>query len=111
MQVGKESLKGYIESIILITLLSQDLYGYDISKKIQLMSDGKFEIKEGTIYAVLTRLKASGLITTYWGEEESNGGRRKYNKLTEEGLEYLKSKKMEWEFFKNILEVFFKEVK
>lgn len=110
MEINKETLKGYLESIVLITILKEDLYGYDIVKKIQSFSNNTFEIKEGTVYVILTRLKNNGLITSYWGDDESNGGRRKYNRITKEGVEYLKNKKEEWLYFNNILEVFFKEV-
>lgn len=110
MEINKEMLKGYLESIILTLLKDEDLYGYDIAKKIRTISNEKFEIKEGTLYVVLKRLESNGLVTTYWGDYESGGGRRRYNKITEKGRVYLKEKKEEWVFFKNILDIFFEEV-
>ncbi|MDR3595177.1 PadR family transcriptional regulator [Clostridium sp.] len=110
MEINKEMIKGYIESIILSLLLVEDLYGYEISKRIRAISDNNFEIKEGTMYVVLKRLESSGLVTAYWDDSETGGGRRRFHKITEEGKKYLKSKKEEWLFFRNIVDTFFKEV-
>lgn len=110
MELNKETIKGYLESIILSILKNQDLYGYEIAKIIKTISKQSFEIKEGTLYVVLRRLESSGLVTAYWDDTESGGGRRRYHKITTKGLIYLKTKKEEWLFFKNILDIFFQEV-
>lgn len=110
MEIDKEMIKGYIESIILSILLKEDLYGYEISKRIRDISKNKFEIKEGTMYVVLKRLEKNELISPYWDDTESGGGRRRYYKITKEGIDYLKNKKEQWLFFKNIIDIFYKEV-
>lgn len=110
MEIGKEMLKGYIESIILTQLNEEDLYGYEISKRIRNISDNTFEIKEGTLYLVLKRLEKNKLITPYWGDTESGGGRRRYYEITDEGKKYLVKRKEEWNFFKEVINIFFGEV-
>lgn len=110
MEINKEMLKGYIESIILSLLIKEDLYGYEMSKRIRAISTNKFELKESTMYVVLKRLESNELVTTYWDDSESGGGRRRFHKITEKGKEYLKNKKEEWLFFKNIIDTFFMEV-
>lgn len=110
MEINKEMIKGYIESIILSILKDEDLYGYEIAKRIRLISEDTFEIKEGTMYVVLKRLENNRLVSSYWGDTESGGGRRRYHKITEDGKSYLKDKKEEWKFFKTVLDNFFKEV-
>jgi PadR family transcriptional regulator PadR len=110
LEIDKEMIKGYIESIILCLLKSEDLYGYEISKRIRSISKENFEIKEGTLYVVLKRLEKNNLIYPYWNDTESGGGRRRYYKITDEGIEYLNTKKDEWIFFKNIVDIFFREV-
>ena len=42
------------------------------------------DIADGTVYPILRKLKADGLLTTYL-QEESGGPPRKYYKLTELG--------------------------
>lgn len=109
MELSKETIKGHIESIILSTLKEEELYGYDILKRIKDISKSSFEIKEGTLYVVLKRLENNGLVSSYWGDEQSGGGRRRYFRITNDGIEYLKHKKEEWEFLNNILKIFFRE--
>lgn len=108
VEIDKEMIKGYIESIILSLLRNEDLYGYEISKRISDMSKNTFQIKEGTLYVVLKRLENSKLVTPYWDDTESGGGRRRYYKITEEGKGYFVEKTKEWEFLKNVLDVFYK---
>lgn len=110
MELNKEIIKGHIESIILSTIKDEDLYGYDIAKRIRELSNDVFELKEGTLYVVLKRLENNGLVSSYWGEESTGGGRRRYFKISKDGREYLKTKKREWEFLSNILEIYFKGV-
>ncbi|ERK31625.1 PadR family transcriptional regulator [Clostridium intestinale] len=108
MELNKEQIKGYIESIILSIIKDEDNYGYEILKSIKKISHNNFEIKEGTLYVVLKRLELQGLITSYWNDNGSGGGRRRYHKITEKGLEYLSIKKQEWIFFKEILDSVYK---
>lgn len=103
-------VKGYIESIILCILVNENLYGYEISKRIRKISENTFQIKEGTLYVVLKRLENNKLISPYWDDTETGGGRRRYYKVTEQGINYLNNKKSEWIFFKNIIDTFYKEV-
>ena len=99
-------IKGYVESIILSLLENEDMYGYDIVKKIRNICEETFEIKEGTMYVVLKRLENKGLIESYWDDSESGGGRRRYHHITEQGKKYLENTKKEWQFFKRIIDKF-----
>lgn len=110
LEVNKEMVKGYLESIILSLLKNQDLYGYDILKRIRVISNDTFEIKEGTLYVVLKRLENNKFIKSYWDDAESGGGRRRYHHITNEGLKYLNNKEKEWRFFENIMNKFFRSV-
>lgn len=108
MELDKEILKGYIDSIILSLLEKRDLYGYIIAKEIRHLSNDNFQLKEATLYVALKRLESKNLIAFYWGENNnSNGGRRKYYKITDLGKCYLTERKKQWKFFNGILEVFF----
>ena len=107
MDIDKEMLKGYIESILLSLLIKEDLYGYELSKRIKTISNDTFELKEGTLYVVLKRLENNNLVSPYWDDGQSGGGRRRYYKITTEGLNYLTKRKEEWAFFKKIIDAFF----
>lgn len=108
MELNKEVLKGHIDTLILSILNEKDCYGYEIAKQVR--ENSEFELKEGTMYLALKRLETKSLIESYWGEEQSAGGRRKYYRLTKEGIEALTIKKKEWSILKKIMNSFLGEV-
>ena len=72
--------KGVLELCVLSLLRKQDRYGYEISDYLSKHID----IADGTVYPLLRKLKADGLVTTYL-QEESGGPPREYYKLTKLG--------------------------
>lgn len=74
--------KGVVELCVLSMLHKRDCYGYEISDALSRHID----ISDGTVYPILRKLKAEGLLSTYL-QEESGGPPRKYYKLTELGRE------------------------
>ena len=72
--------KGVLELCLLSLLHKRDCYGYEISEYLSQHID----IADGTVYPILRKLKADGLLTTYL-QEESGGPPRKYYKLTQLG--------------------------
>ncbi|MCK9574977.1 MAG: helix-turn-helix transcriptional regulator [Clostridia bacterium] len=95
MEFNGDLLKGHISTVILKSLLDGDKYGYEIAKIIESNSQGKFVIKQPTLYSTLKRLQSQGLISSYWLDSEI-GGRRHYYKLTEQGSKQIESSKDEW---------------
>jgi len=77
--------KGSLEMAILATLWKQRLYGLEILRKLE--SGSGLVMLEGTIYLILSRLKAAGLVEAEW--VESSGHPRKYYRLTLGGEERL----------------------
>ncbi len=53
------------------------------------------EVSDGTLYAILIRLKAEGLVSTRW-EAAERGPARKYYALTREGRDLLAAMKQSW---------------
>ncbi len=79
-------------------LKKRDCYGYEISEFLS----GHIDISDGTVYPILRKLKADGMLTTYL-QEESGGPPRKYYKLTELGLETYEADRAEYlDFAKSI---------
>jgi len=74
--------KGWLELTILASLWNEKLYGLEILRRLEDHSD--LEMAEGTIYPILSRLKADGLVESKWVEAES-GHPRKYYWLTPAG--------------------------
>jgi PadR family transcriptional regulator PadR len=77
-------LRGHTETIVLGVLNRGDSYGFEIFKTIRDATGGAYEIKEATLYASYRRLVRDGLVEAYWGDE-TQGGRRKYYRITDAG--------------------------
>lgn len=101
-KMSSDLLRGHTDTIVLGILLKGDNYGYQIHKTILEKTGGQFELKEATLYSSYRRLEKGGYITAYWGDE-SQGGRRKYYRITEKGKELYRQNKVEWEFAQRIL--------
>lgn len=106
LDINKEVLKGHIDTIILSLLHTKEMYGYELAKYVREKSEEQFELKEGTLYLSLKRLENNKWITSYWGDEQGPGGRRKYYKLTPLGEEGFEEKRKEWQFIKKIIDKF-----
>ena len=102
-KISSDLLRGHTDTIILKLLLDGDKYGYEISKLIQTNSCGEYELKEATMYSSLKRLEGDGSITAYWGDE-TQGGRRKYYRITERGKKVYSENRDNWEYAKRILD-------
>ncbi|WP_208591453.1 PadR family transcriptional regulator [Gracilibacillus suaedae] len=102
-KASSDLLRGHADTIILNLLMSGDKYGYEITKLIAAYSDGEYELKEATMYSSLKRLEKDGSIVSYWGDE-TQGGRRKYYKVTEKGKVNYYENKRNWEAAKRILD-------
>lgn len=109
MEINKEVLKGHIDTLILSLLQKKDMYGYELAKFVRDHSEGRFEIKEGTLYLSLKRMEKNKWIESYWGDEQGPGGRRKYYKLTPFGKVCFEEKILEWRFVKEIMDSFLEE--
>jgi PadR family transcriptional regulator PadR len=100
---NSDLVRGSIDTIILSVLLERDNYGYQIIKEIYLKSGREFELKEPTLYAALRRLEAQGALESYWGEE-SQGGRRKYYRVTEAGKVLYRKNYDAWQAVKKLID-------
>ena len=102
-KISSDLLRGHTDTIILKLLFSGDKYGYEISKLISSNSNGEYELKESTMFSSLKRMESDGDVTSYWGDE-SQGGRRKYFKITLKGKETYDDNKRNWEYAKGVLD-------
>jgi PadR family transcriptional regulator PadR len=85
--------KGALEMAALASLASGPLYGLEILRFLEKHS--RLVLAEGTIYPILSRLKAEGLLTSEWVEAEA-GHPRKYYALTPAGRRRLRAMAEAW---------------
>ncbi len=102
--ISSDLIRGNIDTIILNALIAGDRYGYEIIKEIEIKTHGLYVPKQPTLYSCLKRLENQGFIEAYWGEQASNGGRRKYYHLTETGREIFKQSKSEYVYNRTVID-------
>ena len=86
--------KGALELCVLALLRQQDSYAYEIASR---LADA-IGMGEGTIYPLMRRLQADGLVETYLVESPA-GPSRKYYRLTEAGKASFGSQSAAWASF------------
>lgn len=99
--MNKELLKGTTEVMILRMLAREPMYGYGMIKNFDIVSNGVFKFKEGTLYPLLHSLEKKKYIESFW--DASDGRKRKYYKITDSGLKQLEVKQAEWLNFSQAL--------
>ena len=84
-------------SMLLLKLLEEeDMYGYQMIRKLETRSGNVFSLKEVTMYPVIHALEEEGAVESY--EKAAETGRmRKYYHLTRKGQRLLAKKREEWE--------------
>jgi len=69
---------------VLLALAGEDMHGYAILKEVELRTGGKVRLSTGTLYGIIKRLLADGLIAELRARpaEREDDERRKYYRLT-----------------------------
>lgn len=88
--------KGLLDMLVLKLLEREEKYGYQIISELREKGEGRFSLKEGTLYPVLYRLEDDGLIESCWSEATGKKVPRKYYVITETGKEEVKEIEMFW---------------
>lgn len=88
--------KGGLGLAVLATLWDGRLYGLEVLRRLE--SGAGLVVPEGTIYPLLSRLKAEGLVASEW-EEADAGHPRKYYSLTATGRRRVRDMARAWQGF------------
>jgi len=94
MDISKDLVAASATPLILTILLRGDSYGYAIIQRVRELSGGKLEWTDGMLYPILKRLEEQRYIESTWRETE--GRRRKYYSLLEEGRRALANQRAQW---------------
>ncbi len=81
-----ELRRGLLQFAVLavVGLHKEGIHGYGIARELRARTDGVMEVKEGTLYPILHRLKKERLLNVR-AERSDTGPRRKVYVLTGEG--------------------------
>jgi PadR family transcriptional regulator, regulatory protein PadR len=92
-----EALKGHLDALVLAVLADAPAHGYAVIEELKRRSEGAFDLAEGTVYPVLHRLEADGLLASTWST--AAGRRRRVYRLTRRGRGALAARRDEWRVF------------
>lgn len=95
MKLSKELVKGSTAMLVLSVVAEKDMYGYQIIRELEVLSEEVFSMNEGTLYPILHSLEKEGFLEAYW-EENASARKRRYYRMTEKGRRELESRKKEW---------------
>jgi PadR family transcriptional regulator, regulatory protein PadR len=98
-EIGKwetQLRKGGLGLAVLATLWNGRLYGLEMLRRLE--AQAGLTVPEGTIYPLLSRLKAEGLVASEWVEAEA-GHPRKYYSLTDRGRIRVREMAGAWKSF------------
>lgn len=88
-------LQGTLDLMILKALALDEMHGLGISRRIEQITKGTFQVKPGSLFPALHRMEESGWLASAWGESENNR-RAKYYKLTKAGRRQLGTETERW---------------
>lgn len=88
-------LQGTLDLMILKALALEEMHGLGISRRIEQITKGTFQVKPGSLFPALHRMEEAGWLTAAWGESENNR-RAKYYKLTRTGRRQLGTETQRW---------------
>jgi DNA-binding PadR family transcriptional regulator len=74
-----------------LTVLRRPGYGYSL---LETLSAAGFEVEANTLYPLLRRLEAQGLLTSEWNTDEPRP--RKFYRTTEQGAALAETLRAEW---------------
>ncbi len=96
MDIQKDLVAASATPIVLSLLRQGDSYGYAIIRKVREVSGERIAWTDGMLYPVLHRLERLGCLEASWGTSET-GRRRKYYRITDQGLDHLDSTRRQWQ--------------
>lgn len=88
-------LQGTLDLLILKALGQGELHGLGISRRIEQITQGTFQVKPGSLFPALHRMEEAGWLSSFWGESENNR-RAKYYRRTKAGERQLGVETDQW---------------
>ena len=95
MEQRTNLLQGTLDLLILRALLPGEMHGLAISRRIEQMTGGTFQVKPGSLFPALHRMEENGWLKSSWGLSDNNRRARLYQ-LTPLGERQLETETEEW---------------
>jgi transcriptional regulator len=88
-------LQGTLDLLILKVLALGKMHGLGISRRIEQVTHGAFQVKPGSLFPALHRMEEAGWLVSSWGAS-AKGRRAKYYTLTKAGKRQLGVQAEQW---------------
>jgi transcriptional regulator len=88
-------LQGTLDMLILKSLVTGEMHGLGLSRRILQITGGTFAVKPGSLFPCLHRMEEEGWISSFWGDSENNR-RAKFYRLTKAGRKQLEAETQRW---------------
>src|SRR5579859_1060722 len=88
-------LQGTLDLLILNAVGAGEMHGLGISRRIEQITQGTFQVKPRSLFPALHRMEEAGWLTSFWGESENNR-RAKYYRRTKAGGRQVGIETKEW---------------
>ena len=88
-------LQGTLDLLILKALSAGELHGLGVSRRIEQMTGGTYDVQPGSLFPALHRLAEAGWLSSEW-EASENNRRAKYYELTRAGRKRLGDETANW---------------
>lgn len=88
-------MRGTLDLLILRALTLEPNHGLGISRRVEQITSGAFEVNPGSLFPALHRLEQKGWLASEWGRSETNR-KAKYYRLTTSGRRQLKVETKNW---------------
>ena len=96
-KISKELTAASSIPIILSIVNQGETYGYEIIRKVALLSEGEVQWTDGMLYPVLHKLENKGFIKAEWRIAPETNRKRKYYSITNKGKKQLQSVQNQWQ--------------
>jgi transcriptional regulator len=89
-------LQGTLDLLILKSLALGEHHGLGVSRRIEQITRGAFQVQPGSLFPALHRLEEAGWLAASWGASENNR-RAKFYQLTVKGRRQLQEETKQWQ--------------
>ena len=94
--------KGVLEMLVLKLICEKPAYGYELLSELKTSSQGRFCLKEGTLY----RLEDDGMIRSQWSTGEGRTAPKKIYEATDSGRAENLRRQRVWQEFDETVNAF-----
>lgn len=96
MSPTRALLQGTLDLLVLKAVSAQELHGLGVSRRIDQITGGTFQVQPGSLFPALHRLEEAGWVRAAWKPSENNR-KAKYYTITASGRRQLVREQESWE--------------